>query len=263
MGNSSDKISLFEPKNLDVKNSIEVKRFEPRNLNSSEMPDYKNVKKAFGSLASTDPEKKDSFFTLHPDSKRLLGVENAEKNHLEGVVQDEVNARVEAIREEARQAGYEVGAKEGLEKAHQEATEKAQILYDRFSGLMSEIDQMKHEFWAANERVIVQMILMMARRVILRELETDKDYVKRLAANVIEKIGVRDYVKIKVSKEDFQAEEQLRAFLKTQFIALKNIQIQPSDELSAGGCTVETDLANIDASFDQQWESIKNTLESL
>jgi flagellar biosynthesis/type III secretory pathway protein FliH len=96
--------------------------------------------------------------------------------------------------------------------------------------------------------------------VTLKEIKTDHEYVRNLCTLLVEKIGAKDHVKIKIGADDFAQIETLREYLKQQFADLKNIQIDVSDEFINGGCKIETDLARINASVDTQLQLINKAL---
>ena len=180
------KIGSFQPKTLDT-GRVEVKAFQPKSLQAGEFRTYAQLKTEFGSLANTDPQSS-SHFSLHPDSKKLLGVEHAERTQLESVVQTEVDARVEAIREEAYAAGFKKGLEDGKLNAETEFNAALMPVFENFQNWLKQCEEVKQDLYAANEKLMIQIILQVGRQVLLRELKTDTDYIKRLCSEVIEKV---------------------------------------------------------------------------
>jgi flagellar biosynthesis/type III secretory pathway protein FliH len=94
----------------------------------------------------------------------------------------------------------------------------------------------------------------------LRELTTDREYVKRLALHVVEKIGAKDHVRIRISRQDAALLDELKEHLKVQMPDLKNLHIEAVDDLPLGGCKVETDLSRMNASVETQLGAIEKAL---
>ena len=256
------KVQAFQPKSLDV-GRIEVKAFQPRSFGGGPAKqDYANFKSEYGSLANTDPESS-THFALFPESKKLLGIDRAERTHVEGLIRAEVEAQVEALRAQAYQEAYEKGLVEGHEKARVDFAAEMTPVYESFQNWLKQCDEIKHEFYVANEKAMIQMLMQAGRYVILRELKTDTDYIKRLCSEVIDKVGAKDYVRIQLNSEDFARMEEIRDFLKVEFPDLKNMQFEVTDSLPLGGCKVETDLSRINASVETQLQSVRTTLENL
>jgi flagellar biosynthesis/type III secretory pathway protein FliH len=238
---------------------MEIKSFQPRTLNGSGIGEYAETKKKFGSLSSLEG-KEGGAFNLHPASKKYLGVERQEKDHVEGLVRAEVELRVGEIRDAAYQEGLELGRKEGFASAEKEYSEAVRPVQEQFVNLLREFDSIKQEVHAANEGFLIQLVYQISRQVLLKELGTDRDYVKRLIAHVVQKLGAKDHIRVKISKRDSENIEQIKDFLKVEIPDLRNIQIEGSDELALGGCKVETDLSRINATIENQLGSIEKAL---
>jgi flagellar assembly protein FliH len=221
--------------------------------------DYQHHKEKFGTLASTEDEYNHRF-SLHPAARKSLGIDTEEHRHLEGKIQQEVEVRFAELREKARKEGYDQGLKEGEQVATDAFFEKMNPQYDRFSQILAEFESIKDEMFHANEHFLINLVFQIARHVVLKELKTDREYVRNLCSGLVEKIGAKDHVKIKIGKSDSDQIEAIRDFLKQQFVDLKNIQIEVAEDILNGGCKVETDLARINASVDTQLEMISHAL---
>ena len=243
----------------DTKNTVEIKSFRPKSLTGEVVNDYAQVKEKFGSLASTDP-KSNSHFNLHPAAKKNLGIDAEERSHLEDLVKAEVEKRVVQIKAQAFEEGFEKGRGEGKEKAEGDFFAIVQPLFEQFSSLLQSFDQAKQEIYNANEAFLIQLIYTIGKQVLLEDLKADPNYVKRLAQQIVEKLGAKENIRIKVSRQDYANIEQLREFLKAQFPDLKNVQIDASDDLVLGGCKIETDLSRVNASVESQLLSIQAAL---
>ena len=242
-----------------TKAGVEIKSFKPRSLNGEVKNDYQQVKERFGALSATD-KASDPHFSLHPESKKTLGIDQEERSHLEEKVQAEVEIKLAELRARAYEEGFEKGREEGKQKAETEFFDIVQPQFEQFSGLLDLFDRMKTEVYAANEAFLMQIVFQVSKHVMLAELKTDREYVKRLTAQLIEKLGAKENIRIKVSRDDYANLEQIRDFLKTQFPDLKNVQIDVSDDLKLGGIKIETDLSRVNASVEEQINSIEAAL---
>jgi len=247
------KITPFQPQNLEApEGGVSIRPFHPKSFG-------RPAKNAGTSEGAAVPQ---SFgrFDLHPAAKRLLGVEQEESDRIESRVNEQVESKLSQLQDQAYQEGFEKGRAEGKAQAEVEFLASVKPLYDQFETLCHEYDTIKQELYAANEQFLVQLMFQVGKQVLLKELSADPEYVKRLSSLMIEKIGAKDHVKLKISKQDSANLEQIRNSLKAQFPDLKNIQIEVSDDLSLGGCKVETDLSRINASVETQLQSIEQTL---
>jgi flagellar assembly protein FliH len=243
----------------ETKRGVEIKSFKPRSLNGDVANNYKQVKERFGALSATDSDSHEHF-SLHPESKKTLGIDKEERSHLEDKVQAEVDIKLAELREQAFQEGFEKGREEGKQKAETAFFEVVQPQFEQFSNLLDAFDRMKSEVYAANEAFLIQLVFQVSKQVMLTELKTDREYVKRLTSQLVEKLGAKENIRIRVSRDDYANVEQLRDFLKAQFPDLKNVQIDVSDDLRLGGVKIETDLSRVNASVEEQIKSIEAAL---
>jgi len=248
----------FNPVNLD-NTAPEIKSFRPQQLKGDGVKDYDATKKEFGSLATTDPAS-NPHFMLHADSRRMLGVDQKDRGYIESMVRTEVEERIEELRQKAYDEGYAQGLTEGKTKAEADFSASVKPVFERIVATATEFDGLKDDLYAANERALIQIIFNIGKQVILKELKVDHEYIKRLSVQIVEKIGTKEQIRIKMNREDFANVETIREFLKAQLPELKNIQIEPSDDLALGGCKVETDLSRINASVESQFSAIEQAL---
>ncbi len=256
--NENPSANSYKPNKL-TSGAVEIKAFKPRALTGEVANDYEQVKKQFGTLANTDVNA-NSHFNLHPAAKRLLGVEQEERSHVEGMVRAEVDERLARLSEEAYAKGFEQGRVEGQGSAEKEYLERVQPMQDQFSTLIAQFDEIKKDLYVANEAFLIQLVFQVSKQILLKELTTDREYVKRLLGHVVEKMGAKDNIRIKISRQDFENLEQIKDHLKALIPDLKNIQIEASDELLLGGCKVETDLSRVNASVETQLSSVEKAL---
>lgn len=251
-------LPIGAPRDADS-SSVEVKAFQPRSFSGGVVHTYEKVREQFGSL-NIDEVDGESKFNLHPASRKSLGIENEEQRRLEVKIIEEVEKRMKVLGEQARAEGFSQGKIEGEKQALEEFKKETQPVFARFMEILNEFESAKNEVYFANEQFLIQLVFQVAKQVTLKEVKADPNYVKQLCALLVEKIGAKDHIKIKIGREDFNQVEAIRDYLKQQFVDLKNIQIDVSDEFANGGCKVETDLARINASVDTQLQLINQSL---
>ncbi|NDG85621.1 MAG: hypothetical protein EBX52_11390, partial [Proteobacteria bacterium] len=141
-----------------------------------------------------------------------------------------------------------------------EHREKVAPLHEELARLIEGFEALKKDLYVANEAFLVQLVFQVGKQVLLKELSTDRDYVKRLAAHVVEKVGAKDHIRVRVSRKDAENIEEIKEFLKARMPDLRNVQIEPADDLQLGGCKVETDLNRINASVENQLQAVEKAL---
>jgi flagellar assembly protein FliH len=227
--------------------------------------DYAAIKARYGALAATDAERaaraqKDRRFSLNPLLRDPLSVEEEERR----VIDEKVRARVEAVsalaREQAAREGYQAGLKKGYEEASSQFKTDGARRLEQLDALLAAAETAKVDIFRANERFLMELLYRVARMVLLRELKTDKEYLLRVCRDLIERVGVRENIKIRVHPEDMATMGKLREGLEGAFGAMKNLNVESSNQVELGGCMIETEWNAIDASLETQLQGVYEAL---
>jgi flagellar biosynthesis/type III secretory pathway protein FliH len=250
---------------VETPSSQQVSSFEPAALSAKGKGDYSATRKKFGSLAATDAARasraqKDVRFSLSPLLRKPLSVEEEEKRAIEEKVRARVAAKADEVREMARTQGYEEGLKKGYEEAFKRFQQEGAERLARFERLLAETEQAKQEIFRANERYLIELVFRIGRMVLLRELKTDRELILRLATELIERVGVRENIRIKINPDDQATIEMLKAGIEQSMGAMKNLTIEVSNQIKGGGCAVETEWNAIDASIETQLQGLYDSL---
>jgi flagellar assembly protein FliH len=250
---------------LDMGAAPVVQQFSFGKLQRAGEGTYASTKAKYGSLASTDEGRvpkgqRERRFSLNPLLKEPLSIEEEERR----VIEEKVAARIAAVSEEARAKAREEGYKAGLEQGHQEAYQRfAQESVERltnFDAMLAEAENAKQEIYRANERFLMELVFRIAKMVTLKEVATDKDYVVRLARELIERIGVRENIRIRIHPEDAKTADIIKPGLEAALGTLKNLSLEASPQVKRGGCIVETEWNAIDASLETQFQGVYDAL---
>jgi flagellar assembly protein FliH len=180
------------------------------------------------------------------------------------VIEEKVRARVQTLAEEARQVsatvGYQDGLKKGFEEAFKKTKQEGSANLEKFTAMVNEAENAKLEIFRANERFLIDLIFRIARMVILKELSTDKEYLLRLAKELVDRVGVRENIKLKIHPDDAKTMDMLEEGLQKAFGKMTNLSIEASSQVQRGGCQIETEWNAIDASIDIQIQGVYDAL---
>jgi flagellar assembly protein FliH len=69
-----------------------------------------------------------------------------------------------------------------------------------------------------------------------------------------------DSYRIRVSSQDFELVNQQKPLFLASISGMKNISITADTAITPGGCRVESDLGDVDATIESQLEEIKKVL---
>jgi flagellar assembly protein FliH len=227
--------------------------------------DYQELRSKYGPLAATDPEHRalspnGAPFAISPMLKDRLAIGEEERRAIE----ERVEARIAELKaqalEEARAEGlaqgFEAGKNEALARYNSVASENL----DRLEKLVQEFDSFRNEIYAANERQLIDLVFRVSRMLFLKDLSKDRDYVMRLARLLVERVGARENIRIRLHPQDQAIIEELRSGLVQSFGSLPNLMVEVDPAMRGSGIQLETRWNAIDASIDTQFESIYGAL---
>jgi flagellar assembly protein FliH len=206
--------------------------------------------------------KKDYRFMISELARDALSIGQEE----ERMIEEKAAEKLAELSESTRQQAFAQGHAEGLKKGHDEAfqafeTESAKRL-EQLDGLIHSMESAKGALFEANREFLMNVVYRIAKTVLLKEIATDRDYLLRLARELVERSGLRENLTIKIHPDDAQSMEMLKQGLLQSYSSLRNLTIELSDHVEGGGCILETEWGAIDASLATQLSQVLSTLDA-
>ena len=168
----------------------------------------------------------------------------------------EANAQHDKLVSEARSEGFEQGSSEGYEKGKAEV----ERLIERMHKVLEAVMQRREEILQDTESQIVELVILMARKVIKILSENQKNVIMANTVAALRKVKTRGNVTLRVNIEDVK----LTTAHADEFIQhVENVQgitVQEDSSVEKGGCIVETDFGAIDARISSQLTELENKI---
>ena len=168
----------------------------------------------------------------------------------------EAQAQHDKIVSEARNEGFEQGSQEGFEKGSAEV----ERLIERMHKILEAVMQRREEILQDTESQIVELVILMARKVIKILSENQKNVIMANTVAALRKVKTRGSVTLRVNIEDVK----LTTAHADEFIQhVENVQgitVQEDSSVEKGGCIVETDFGAIDARISSQLTELENKI---
>lgn len=157
----------------------------------------------------------------------------------------------------------EVGHKEGYEAGFNEGTNESMRLVERIHVMINKIVEKRQEILVEVESQVVELTLLMVRKVVKVLSENQKSIVINNALQALKKIRGRGDVVIRVNMQDLAlSSEHIGSFIE----ALErrgNITLAEDSSIEPGGCVIETDFGEIDARISSQLNEIEGRIRDL
>lgn len=165
---------------------------------------------------------------------------------------------------------YQKGFNEGLEQGKSEG-EKAGVelaagkIEPLLNSLQSELLQLKNirqETYRYIEKQVVDLALAIARKVVCREIEMDKEVVMCVAREALAKVDDAVEIKIKMSPSDLQFIDEAKYHLSDLIDKIDNVTLEAEENIQRGGCILETNLGEIDARIEKQLQAVEESFRT-
>lgn len=190
---------------------------------------------------------------LVPQEVQGHTVDHAElREELMAELRAETQAKVEQAFAEGHRRGVEAGRKEFVQ-----STAHAAEMLQEAAGAMAAARQ---EYLQSLEPQVLQLVALIAQRVLQREMRTDPDLVLNTVRRALEKIADQQKLRLRVNPADAEAIRKHRVRVLEEFKRIEEIEIQVDPEVSPGGCIAESKLMHVDARLEVLLE---NVLEQL
>ncbi len=168
----------------------------------------------------------------------------------------DAEAERDRLRNEAETSGYDKGHQEGYEKGVAEV----ERLVDRMHRILEAVMQRREEILADTESQIVELVILMARKVIKILSENQKNVVMANTLAALKKVKTRGEVTLRVNLEDVKLTSSHAQEFIEHVENVKGITVLEDSSVEKGGCIVETDFGAIDARISSQLQELENKI---
>ncbi|MCB1109864.1 MAG: HrpE/YscL family type III secretion apparatus protein [Chlamydiia bacterium] len=120
------------------------------------------------------------------------------------------------------------------------------------------VKQMEHEL----QKVILPLALKAAKKIVGRELELKPETIVDIVRQTLKPVTQNHHIKIIVSKQDREALEKKKGELRQMLEHVQTFIIEEREDITPGGCIIETEAGIINASLENQWRALESAFEA-
>lgn len=214
------------------------------------------VKKAEEAAFAEVKRQTDQAQVIKSDAEQAASkiIEDA-KLEAERIIQ-EANVEKENIKATAHQDGY----KEGHEQGFMEGQNEVNRLVERVHKIVESVMVRREEILCETEQQIVELVLLMTRKVVKIISENQKTVVLSNVLAALKKIRTRGNITLRVNTEDLKlTTAHVDEFIK-RIENVNGISVIEDSSVDRGGCIVETDFGAIDARISSQLAELESKI---
>ena len=168
----------------------------------------------------------------------------------------EAEMRAAEIEHEAYQKGYNAGREIG----YREGQGEVRRLIDRLGTILGHAIDVREQVIKESEKQMVEMILIIARKVIKDEIVERKEVVLNNIRDALSRIKERDRIDIRVNFADLELTTAHKDEVVKMLESLRKVNIYEDSRVDRGGVIIETDVGAIDARISTQLKEIEEAI---
>ncbi len=167
---------------------------------------------------------------------------------------------IESEMKRVKRDAYNKGLEDGLNKGRMLTLKEIGTELKILKGLIEGVEKLKDELYRKIENDVVEISLMIARKIIGEIAEGDRDVVVHVAKEAIRRASDREVLRIRVAPVDYDSLNKKRSELLQCIDGIKSLIIEADESVQPGGCLIETNQGDIDARMESQIKVIKGAL---
>lgn len=187
--------------------------------------------------------------------KKLL--EEAEKKASEK--ENEVKQQVDSLLQEARTKAFNEGREDGFKTGEEEVKR----LIDRLHVIINSAIDKKKRIIENTEEQLIDLILLISRKVIKVISETEKNVVVENVKEALKKLGKETEITIRVNTKDLGLTTKNKREFISLVEALEHVKVEEDDRIGPGGCIIETAFGDVDARIQTQLQVVEEKIREL
>lgn len=120
------------------------------------------------------------------------------------------------------------------------------------------IKQMEHDL----QKMILPLALKAAKKIVGRELEAKPETIVDIVRQTLKPVTQSHHIRIFVSKQDKETLEKNKKDLRAILDQVQTFAIEEREDVTPGGCIIETEAGIINASLENQWRALESAFEA-
>lgn len=122
------------------------------------------------------------------------------------------------------------------------------------------IHNLRDKIFRESEDEIINLIMLVARKVIMREISQDRSILAGIVQNALVGLSAREEITVRISPDDYQLVTAGRDDLLHKELLTERLLLTPDPSVAVGFCLVDTEMGTVDASLEGQMDQIYRSL---
>jgi len=148
------------------------------------------------------------------------------------------------------------GRREGVAQAEARLETTLQALTQS----LEDVSRLRESLAQSGSRDMLRLVMAIAEQVVRRRIEVDQEIILGVIKDALQASVRADSYRICISPADLEAVTSQKPLFLASISGLKNLSIETDPTISPGGCRVDSELGDVDATIESQLDAIRQTL---
>ncbi len=154
------------------------------------------------------------------------------------------------------EAAFARGRQAGIDSTEKQLATAAQAL----ATAAEELSRLRDSQAKNSSNDMLRLVFAVAEQIIGREVSADPAIIVTIIEKALQSSVRSDQYKIAVNPDDLDIVNQQKPLFLASVSGLKNLSIEADATITAGGCRVDSELGDVDATIETQLDAIKEAL---
>lgn len=199
-------------------------------------------------------------FVLSDVVKKISGIDEIERRAEEKDVEQKVLEKISGVQKNAYDEAYKLGHEDGRQAAFEAKLSELNQAVEDFKKITESLQNLKAQLVSQNETHIVKLIYHIASRIAYDHIQENPNLVLPVIEQAIEAAQADENVTVYVSPEQLKSMEDMQKLTSHDYTFLKTVKFMTSNDITTGGCVIETNYGEIDSRIEQRVKKIGDEL---
>jgi flagellar assembly protein FliH len=168
----------------------------------------------------------------------------------------EANESRDRVIEEGRKEGFDAGFQDGQKQFQEQNEENTRNILN----ILKELETLRMDTLHGQEEQIVKLSLLIAKKIVHRQLTLDKKIVVEMVKSTISQFDGKGDIRISVNPVEYDFvvsyQSEINDFVSDEQV----VKIRKDQQIEAGVAKIDTDFSAVDLDFRKQFDEIENQL---
>ena len=149
----------------------------------------------------------------------------------------------------------------GYREAMEHTGERLEKATQALAKGLDEVSRLRETLARNSQQDMLRLVMTVAEQIIREQAAIDSQVVIKVIENALHEAVRADHYRIFVNPADLAAVTEQKPLFLASISGLKNIHVEADGKISAGGCRVDSEFGNVDATLETQFETIRQALQ--